>query len=140
VPPPARYANNGEQIYDKQKYKKMHEAAKAGTGKPIYLNKRQMEAACEVIAETASRFACDGIIAVGRNHVHIMAKLSPGMTTGFFCNRVKSKSSLRLSDYGLKGKVWARRYQAKRIGDEGLKTTFNYVKKHRGEGAVIKEF
>jgi hypothetical protein len=58
-------------------------------------------------------------------------------TTGFFCNRVKSKSSLRLSDYGLKGKVWARRYHARRIEQQGRNKAEEYVKSHADQNAIV---
>ncbi|MFH1421496.1 MAG: transposase [Planctomycetota bacterium] len=125
ISPPARYAHNGETLYDPQKYDSLHNNAVNETGKSIRLNNCQMEATYDVIAETALKFTAAGIIAVGHNHVHILAKLLPEMTTGFFCNRVKSKSSLRLSDYGLEGRVWARRYHAKRIADNGVKRRLN---------------
>ncbi len=108
IPPPRRYAGS-ERAYNPVEHERLREHVKSRISGPIRLNKRQMRAACDMIIETASGFGAGGVVAAGSHHVHILASFPPTMTTGFFCNRVKSRSSLRLSEYGLKGKVWARR-------------------------------
>jgi hypothetical protein len=140
VAPPARYAAANEKPYDPEEYKNLHRYAKSRTGNPVTLNESQMKVAAGVIAGVAGSLGRNGIVAVLPNHVHVLVELPETGTTGFFCNRVKSRSSLRLSDHGLKGKVWARRYHAKRIPEQGRGGAGKYVKSHTNQGAIVISF
>jgi len=46
----------------------------------------------------------------------------------------------KLSNYGLKGRVWARKYHAKRISDEYIDEVHRYVRSHKDQNAVVIEF
>jgi len=138
VPPPARYSDG--EPYEPQKYKHLYEHCLSETKTPICLNKRQKHTVVDCIAEICSAFASEATIAVTENHVHIFIDLPSDVTTGYFCSRAKSVSSLRLSSYGLKGRVWARRYHAKRIPAGDADRTRRYVSSHKNEDAVVVEF
>ncbi len=140
IAPPARYASPSEKQYDPKQHNILHRHFRSKIADPLTLNESQMKAAAEVIAEVGGGLARSGVVAVLPNHVHVLADLPESGTTGFFCNRVKSKSSLRLSDYGLKGKVWARRYHARRIRQTGRGNAEEYVKSHADQGAIVISF
>jgi REP element-mobilizing transposase RayT len=140
VPSPERYADEDEVPYEPKRYIPLYSHSASKSSGEVKLNWEQMKAACDVIVQTAVALGVRGTVAVLPQHVHIVVEMPEEITTGFFCNRVKSKSSLRLSDYGLKGKVWARRYHAKRISEEKVIEARRYVQSHRQEGAVISEF
>jgi len=139
IPPPKRYAGGGPS-YDPAQHKRLHDYARARTGTEIRLNRIQIQAACDMIVETAKALGVYGVVAVGPHHVHVLVSFPPAMTTGFFCNRVKSRSSLRLSEQGLKGRVWARRYHAKRLPDENIDKARWYVLSHKRKDTVVVEF
>ena len=87
-----------------------------------------------------SKFASEAVIAVSKNHVHVFVDLPSDVTVEYFCGRVKSVTSLKLSNFGLKGRVWARKYHAKRIQAEDADRTRRYVSSHKNEDAVVVEF
>jgi REP element-mobilizing transposase RayT len=98
-----------------------------------------MQIAARILIEVGSPLAADCVVSVGPFHVHVLVDLLTKVTTGFFCNRVKSRSSLRLSDYGLKGKVWARRYHAKWLAPGDVENARRYILAHAAQGAVVME-
>lgn len=139
VPSPERYADE-DQRYEPKRYMPLYSHAASKSSGEVKLNRDQMKAACDAIVQTAVALGVRGTIAVLPQHVHILIETPEGITTAFFCNRVKSRSSLRLSDYGLKGKVWARRYHAKRISEEKVTEVRRYMQSHKQEGGVVSEF
>ena len=139
IPPPKRYAGGGP-AYEPAEYKRLYDYTRARTGRAIRLNRVQIQAACDMIVETATAFGVGGVVAIGPHHVHVLASFPPAMTTGFFCNRVKSRSSLRLSEFGLRGRVWARRYHAKQVLRESIDDARKYILSHECEDTVVAEF
>jgi REP element-mobilizing transposase RayT len=98
-----------------------------------------MEIAARTLIEVGFPLAADCVVTVGPFHVHVLVDLLTKVTTGFFCNRVKSRSSLCLSDYGLKGKVWARRYHARRLAAGDVENARRYILAHATQGAVVMQ-
>jgi REP element-mobilizing transposase RayT len=138
VPPPARYSD--VEPYEPEKYKRLYERSLSETQKTILLNESQKQIAADAITEVCSKFVSGAVIAVTKNHAHVFVDLPCNVTVEYFCGRVKSVSSLKLSDYGLKGRVWARKYHAKPIPDESADEVRNYVRSHENQDAVVVEF
>ena len=140
VDPPGRYAAANEKQYNPEEHDILHRHFRSKIANPLTLNESQMKIAAEVIAGVSASLAGNGVVAVLPNHVHVLAELPESCTTGFYCNRIKSKSSLRLSDHGLKGKVWARRYHARRVPQSGRGNAEKYVMSHANQGAIVISF
>ena len=138
VSPPARYSDG--EPYEPDKYKRLYEHCFSETKKPIYLNERQKQVAADAVTEVCSKFVSEAVIAVTKNHAHVFVDLPYNVTVEYFCARVKSVSSLKLSNYGLKGRVWARKYHAKRISDEYIDEVHRYVCSHKDQNVVVIEF
>jgi REP element-mobilizing transposase RayT len=138
VPPPQRYANG--ESYEPDKYRRLYEHCLSKIKPPIYLNEQQKQIAADAITEVCSKFVSEAVIAVTKNHAHAFVDLPSNVTVEYFCARAKAVSSLKLSNYGLKGRVWARKYHAKRISDEHIDEVRRYVHSHNDQNAVVIEF
>jgi REP element-mobilizing transposase RayT len=137
VPPPKRYSDG--KSYEPEKYKQLYKRSRSHATESVYLNERQKQAAAGAIVKVCSKFSSGAVIAVSGDHVHVFVNLPEEVTTGHFCSRVKSVSSLKLSAYGLKGRVWACRYHAKRIPVRDADNVRRYVISHKTSDAVVMQ-
>ncbi|MFH1422588.1 MAG: transposase [Planctomycetota bacterium] len=140
IPPPARFAKKGEPIYNPKQYKALLEFHRLNAKPAVMLNEHQKQVTADSLIGTAILSARECITAVGTYHVHVYVDLNDDMTIAEFCRRAKTNSSRTLSKFGLKGKVWARKYHAKRISDNDLERTRRYVISHKNQKAVIVKF
>ena len=137
IPPPERYSDNDEPIYDYNEYVKLVKYANNVSGDAVKLTSEQVQIAANNIIEVCERYATQAVLAINATHAHLFVKLSDGVSIGNFCGTMKSKSSRALGEYGLRGKVWARRYHARKIDASGTDRVRKYVLSHEKQGALV---
>jgi REP element-mobilizing transposase RayT len=130
IPPPARYANTDEEAYDAKNWERLFEYHKHISKGAICLDRQQRDFINRRIAGLAAECGVEAeAIHVGSNHVHVLVECG-NLEVAKFVKRLKGVTSRELSEHGLKGNVWARRYHVRRIPDEGLKGVIRYLRGH----------
>ena len=136
VPPPARYAADGEEKYEAEEYAKLYEHHKSGVT-PVFLTmKHFLVVAAEAKRVIAKLTDEPAVMSIGRDHVHCLLKADELWIERAVKN-LKGASSRLLSEHGLPGTVWARGYHVRRIDDGGYESALRYVERHSTQGCMV---
>ena len=80
-------------------------------------------------------------LSVSSNHVHVLAKMPPGQTPKLWVGYAKREATFQLKEIGWTGKLWAKGGKANPIRDRQHQiNTYNYILRHRDEGAWVWDF
>jgi hypothetical protein len=136
VPPPGRYAKNGEETYEAEEYAKLHEFHKSAVT-PVFLSMQHFLAvSVEAKRIIAKMTGGPAVVSIGRDHVHCLVNADELWIERLVKN-IKGASSRRLSEHGLPGTVWARGYHVRRISGDGYAAASKYVENHKSQGCLI---
>lgn len=138
VPPPARYANRESETYDRKQFEKLHKYHLREDA--VKLDKIQRYTVADIIVKTIGEL-CPGeaVISVGASHVHVLVELDGQEMVPRFCNYAKGRSARKLIALGHKGKVWARKYNARHIDTGSWDASRRYVLSHNNRDEVTRE-
>ena len=108
---------------------------------PIVLTLAQRGAACNAMAEKL--IACGVTVialSVGAKHYHILAQF-PDARVRHWVGLAKKHASHILGEFGLPGRVWARKCRALPIRNRSHQVnTFEYILAHRQQGSCVLTF
>lgn len=139
VPPPARYGDSGESVYDPSRYAESYQVAVDAVERPVLLSTSQRRVVLDALLDDLGTIGITpGILAVDDRHVHLLAQFGKYVirpTVG----RLKSVVTCRLREEGFCGKrVWSKGCHMRSLADgKGYRAAFEYVRKHQDNGAVI---
>ena len=129
IPPPKRYADSKD-VYKPDDWKRLFEYHKRKCKEAVSLDKKQQAFVHKRITEIAVAKGCSvKAIHVSGCHVHVLIRHDRSDLSGLV-QRIKGITSRELSEYGLKGKVWARGYHARPIPDNALAEAIHYILFH----------
>jgi hypothetical protein len=140
VPPPARYARDGEPTYDPSDYADRYAKAKEQVPHAVTLTREEQNAALQAIVDelTCLHIPTD-IVAVNTDHVHLIARFgshSIRPTVG----RLKSGATRAIPNPGDRKRIWTKNCHMESLNsDEDLHNAVAYVRCHREQGAIIWE-
>ena len=80
-------------------------------------------------------------LSISSNHVHVLAKMPPGLIPKLWVGYAKREATFQLKEIGWTGKLWAKGGKANPIRDRPHQIhTYNYIVRHRNEGAWVWDF
>lgn len=137
VAPPRRYATDNE-VYDPQEFVELHERSETHlNGDEIKLTPAQVRivVSCFRGHLAEMRFAC---LAMTMDfwHGHLVVSCAPDdlKTT---VAKLKGRASRMLGKQGLPGRVWSKRFHARKLKDENaVRAAVQYVARHANARAV----
>lgn len=142
VPPPTRYAREGEPVYNPKPYEERHKIAKERSEEPVVLTREQQQTVLDALVAEISELPLDSaVLSVGATHVHWLARfgeLSIRPTVG----RIKAAATraLRASGFDLK-RPWTKGCHMKsKNSDRELKNARAYIKQHVNEGCLVYDW
>jgi len=108
---------------------------------PVILTAVQRAAVCNAMVEKLT--GCDVrviALSVGAKHYHILAQF-PDARVRHWVGLAKRHSSRILGEFGLPGRLWARKCRALPIVDRSHQVnTFEYILAHRKQGSCVWTF
>ncbi len=140
VPPPERYAKDGEPVYDANQYAQRYAKAKEQVPDEVRLTPAEQKLVCDaVVAQLEELRIPTHIIAVGPIHIHLIARFGTHLirpTVG----RLKSFATRALPNPGCRKRVWTKNCHMQSLNDDAaLANATKYVGDHLDEGAIIWE-
>lgn len=80
-------------------------------------------------------------LSASSNHVHLLAKMPPGLTPKLWVGYAKREATFQAKEIGWEGKLWARGGKPNRIRDRQhqLNTDY-YILRHRDERAGVWDY
>ncbi len=138
VPPPARYAKDGEPIYDPKDYSDRYARAKEFVPVSVRLNSEEQKIVCQAFVEELALLQIPAdILAVGFVHMHLIARFGHHWirpTAG----RLKSAATRAIPNPSNRKRIWTRNCHMESLpNQEDLHQATIYVRRHRDEGALI---
>ncbi len=140
VPPPIGYHEPDEPTYDPAKYRSRYASAQRRMTAPhVALRRSQRTEICnEIVREISAIRAVPAILGVAHCHVHLVArfgetKIRPSV------GRLKAAASRQLhSGDQDQSPIWAKGCGMESLeSEDDFMRAFNYVKRHREEGAAV---
>lgn len=140
VPPPERYAKDGEATYDPQDYADRYAKAKEQTPTAVRLSAAEQSICMKAIVEELALLQIPvHIISVEDYHVHLIAPFGVHWirpTVG----RLKSAATRAIPNPGDRKRIWAKNcHMASLNSDTALVNATAYVRHHGEQGAIIWE-
>lgn len=140
VPPPQRYANPEEAIYQPEPYQELHQRSReVMTELPSTLAPAERKVAAEaMVTECTLLPLVPSVLAVEENHVHLLLRVgSYSLRTA--AGRLKAAASRHLHTSGFsRQKIWCQGCHLKSKDDaRALRAAFDYVRRHEDAGAMI---
>ena len=138
VPPPARYAREGETPYTPERYRGRYLHARTLSGPAARLSPHECRAVLSAIfAEIERLEIVPRALAVGPTHVHLLARFG-ALEIRPTVARLKSAATRSLVRFGRGRPLWCRGCHMKSLfGEAGLQRATGYVLDHAKEGAVV---
>ncbi|MEQ8789860.1 MAG: hypothetical protein RIC55_26435 [Pirellulaceae bacterium] len=140
VPPPKRFAKEGEPVYQAELHAVKHRMARAASDEEVRFSTAQMPLVFERILEEVDELEIpSAALAVGSQHVHwvaLFAERRIRLTVG----RMKAKVTERLKDAGFSAKrTWTKGCDMKsKTAQRDLEAAIDYVSRHEQEGCLVK--
>jgi hypothetical protein len=139
VPPPKRFAKEGEAVYQPELHTETHRLAQAASGHEVRFTNEQMRIAFErLLEEIVESEIPSAALAVGSQHVHWVAffmerRIRP--TVG----RTKSQITWRLKEEGFDAtRTWTKGCDMKsKTTQRDLEAAIEYVRRHEDEGCLV---
>jgi hypothetical protein len=144
VPPPRRYADPGEETYQRADYADRHATARELAEQAVALAREHQDAALSALLRDITEIPIHAsAIAVGTAHVHLLAKFAERrirQTAG----RLKAAATRAIheADPAFRPKrIWAKECHMKSKETElDYRNALNYIKRHIHEGALVHVF
>ena len=124
------------------KYDRLEEySRRIMTSEPVVLTPAQQATACSAMVQKLLEDHIEVIaLSVGSKHYHILARF-PDARVRHWVGLAKKHSSHVLREFGLPGRIWARKCRALPIRDRSHQlNTFNYIIAHRKQSSCIWTF
>ncbi len=141
VPPPARYAKDGEPVYDPRQYSERYRASRTLVPAAVKLNAEEIRLAQLAIVEEIGSLAMRPLIlAVGATHFHLISQFH-GIWIRPTVGRLKAAATRALPNPGTRKRLWTKECHMESLNtDAALEQAVDYVRRHRDQGALIHEW
>lgn len=142
VPPPARYAKPGEEVYDRTKHATKHQVALHATEEAVRLARAQMQIVQDAIVEDVAEMPITpAIMSVGHSHIHLLAQFG-GLKIRKAVGRLKSAATRKLREDGFRAKRgWTKGCDMKsKTNAKAFENAYRYVRRHREQGCLVYEW
>jgi hypothetical protein len=142
IPPPTRFALQGEATYRAADFTHVHESAERISEEPVCLSAEQMQMALgALIAEIAQTSIVPAIISLGSGHVHWLCHFGT-LRIRPTVSRLKAAATRELNAFGFQGKrPWTKgcNMRSKRTR-QACRAAYKYVRDHRHQGCLVYEW